>query len=55
MHGLQGTWHRLWGIVAMVRSFGQDPATDDGVATVRAQFEQALGRALTAPEWHAHQ
>ena len=39
----------------MVHSFGHDPATDDGVATVRAQFEQALGRALTAPEWLALQ
>ncbi len=53
VHGLQGTWHRLWGITAMVHSFGQDPSTDDGVVTVRAQFEQALGRALTADEWQA--
>lgn len=51
--GLEGTWHRLWGIVAMVHSFGQDPATDDSVATVRAQFEQALGRTLTPAEWQA--
>ena len=53
VHGLEGTWHRLWGIVAMVHSFGHDPATDDTVAAVRAQFEQSLGRTLTPAEWQA--
>lgn len=53
VHGLEGTWHRLWGIVAMVHSFGQDPTTDESVATVRDQFEEALGRALTPAEWQA--
>ena len=55
IHGLEGTWHRLWGIVAMVHSFGQDPATDEAVARVRDQFEQALGRALTPAERQALQ
>lgn len=53
VHGLEGTWHRLWGIVAMVHSFGQDPTTDESVATVRDQFEEALGRALIPAEWQA--
>lgn len=51
LHGLRGTWHRLWAIIAMTVSFGDDPDNDEGVSTVRGQFERLLGRPLAPVEW----
>lgn len=53
LHGLQGTWHRLWASMCLCYSFGDDPATELTVATVRGQFEQLLGRALEPDEFGA--
>jgi hypothetical protein len=53
LQGLEGTWHRLWGIICLVFGFGNDVESDEGVLTVRAQFEELLGRAMTSPEWSA--
>lgn len=53
LEGLHGTWHRLWGMLCLVFSFGDDIANDPGVATVRSQFEALLGRTMSAPEWGA--
>jgi hypothetical protein len=53
LEGLKGTWHRLWGIVALAHSFGDDVATDLGVADLRLQFQQQLGREMSAQEWDA--
>lgn len=53
LHGIEGTWHRLWGIISLAHSFGSDIQSDDGVATVREQFQAILGRELTPKEWGA--
>jgi len=59
MHGLRGTWHRLWASISASRLWGESPEQQECVATVREQFEAQLGRALTSDEWaqltqHAH-
>ena len=51
LEGLEGTWHRLWGIISLAFGFGDDIETDEGVAAVRIQFEELLGRTMTSPEW----
>lgn len=58
LSGLQGTWHRLWASISMIRLFG---AQDHGelVPDLRLEFEGLLGRAMTIEEWdqlvaHAH-
>ena len=53
LEGLEGTWHRLWGMICLVFGFDDDIATDTGVATVRAQFEKLLGRSMSPQEWDA--
>lgn len=53
LEGVEGTWHRLWAIIALTCGLGDDVDQDDGVATVRAQFEQVLGREMTQSEWAA--
>ncbi len=53
LEGLQGTWHRLWGIICLTFSFSGDVESDDGVATVRAQFERLLGRSMSPVKWGA--
>lgn len=53
LHGLQGTWHRLWASMCLCYSFGEDPSTDLTVRTVREQFEKLLGRALEQQEFDA--
>lgn len=53
LHGLRGTWHRLWAMMCLAHSFGNDVEQDSGVAAVREQFEQHLGRALEQQEWAA--
>lgn len=53
MHGLQGTWHRLWGMIATAHSFGNDVHIDEGVKLVRKQFQELLGRAMSEQEWQA--
>lgn len=52
LHGLEGTWHRLWGIICLSYSFGHKPEEDSAVQEVRAQFEGLLGRALSPDEWN---
>jgi phosphoglycolate phosphatase-like HAD superfamily hydrolase len=49
LHGLRGTWHRLWAALSLSKSWGDLDA--DVVRVVRLQFEQALGRSLSADEW----
>lgn len=51
--GMEGTWHRLWAIMCVTVEFDGDVDSDDGVASVRAQFEQLLGRKLMPAEWGA--
>lgn len=51
LQGLRGTWHRLWASIAMGASLGDSPEQQECVATVRAQFESMLGRALDTSEW----
>lgn len=53
LEGLEGTWHRLWGLICLVFGFGHDVETDEGVLAMRGQFEQLLGRALSVQEWDA--
>lgn len=53
LEGLEGTWHRLWGMICLVFGFGSDVEGDEGVAAVRAQFEQLLGREMSLQEWAA--
>ena len=53
LEGLEGTWHRLWGLICLVFGFGNDVESDEGVLTVRAQFEELLGRAMMPAEWNA--
>ncbi len=53
LEGIQGTWHRLWGLICLVFSFDADPGKDDGVATIRSQFEGLLGRTMSVQEWDA--
>lgn len=53
LNGLEGTWHRLWGIICLAFGFGDDIDKDDGVTTVRSQFEALLGRPLAPEEWFA--
>jgi hypothetical protein len=53
LEGLQGTWHRLWGLICLVFSFEKDPRKDAGVATMRSQFEELLGRTMSDQEWDA--
>lgn len=43
----------LWGFICLVFGFGNDVESDEGVLTIRTQFEKLLGRALTPPEWGA--
>jgi len=53
LEGLEGTWHRLWGMICLVFSFDGNVANDPGVATVRSQFEARLGRTMATQEWDA--
>lgn len=53
LQGLEGTWHRLWGILSLTYQFGDDPDADAGCTEVRLQFEQILGRQLQQQEWSA--
>ena len=53
LHGLQGTWHRLWAMICLAHGMDSCVEEDEGVALVRQQFEQLLGRALDAREWSA--
>lgn len=53
LEGLQGTWHRLWAMICVAFGFGHDVQSYEGVQTVRAQFEQILGRTMTPAEWGA--
>lgn len=53
LHGLEGTWHRLWAIISLAHSFGSNIQVDPGVTAVRDQFEGILGRALIPAEWDA--
>ena len=58
--GLRGTWHRLWASIssqALFSDMGLEP--DDTVDLIRQEFEDQLGRPLSASEWstleaHAH-
>jgi hypothetical protein len=51
LEGIQGTWHRLWAMIAMVHSFGNDIHIDESVKLVRKQFEDLLGRPMSEQEW----
>ncbi len=53
LEGLEGTWHRLWGMIVLMFGFGNDVDADDGVTAVRGQFEQLLGRGMLPEEWNA--
>ena len=53
LDGLQGTWHRLWGIISITYGFGDDVDANESVADVRSQFESLLGRSMSASEWSA--
>jgi hypothetical protein len=53
LEGIEGTWHRLWAMLVLVISIGQDVDTDEGAHTVRAQLERLLGRSMTSKEWAA--
>ena len=53
LEGLEGTWHRLWAITCLASDFEGDVESDEGVQTVRGQFETLLGRKLVPTEWGA--
>lgn len=53
LHGLRGSWHRLWALVALGVALGEDEEHGQAVAAMRDQFESVLGRALSATEWSA--
>lgn len=50
MHGLHGTWHRLWALIVTRARLGDEDILRD-VEVVRAQLEQLLGRTMTVDEW----
>jgi hypothetical protein len=50
--GLQGTWHRLWASISIAEYLGEELGRDL-VATIRADFEGKLGRAISLREWDA--
>lgn len=45
--GLRGTWHRLWAMMVLQEQMG---GAEEGIAEVREQLEQILGRPLTTGE-----
>ncbi len=51
LEGLKGTWHRLWAMLSLAQSFGEDVTQHEGVAEVRRQFQQQLGREVSSQEW----
>ena len=53
LEGIRGLWHRLWAMIALSKLGGGTGVEDEGVVTMRAQFESGLGRALTLAEWDA--
>ncbi len=53
MQGIEGTWHRLWGIIVLSCGFTDNVDADEAVVTVRAQFENLLGREMLPEEWRA--
>lgn len=50
LSGLQGTWHRLWAALSMTRHLDL-PEGDPLIPTLRAEFEDLLGRPLSGAEW----
>lgn len=40
LEGLQGTWHRLWGIISLSFGFGNDVEANEGIATVRTALSR---------------
>lgn len=51
LHGLRGSWHRLWALMALGVALGEDEEHAQAVAEMRVQFEAVLGRAMSAEEW----
>lgn len=51
LQGLRGTWHRLWAMIGTAEIFGDTDGMSEGVSALRGQFEEALGRPMTAIEW----
>lgn len=55
--GIRGTWHRLWSLLSTQESklFGTDQEAiaryEEGVVTVRQEFEGKFGRALSDEEF----
>jgi len=49
LHGIRGTWHRLWALLALAGTLG-DP-DDAAIGMVRAQLEAHLGRPMTPQEF----
>jgi hypothetical protein len=47
MHGLHGTWHRLWGMLVLQKTMGE---AEEGIRTVRGQLDLALGRPISDAE-----
>lgn len=48
LQGIKGTWHRLWGIICLSYSFGNNPDQDDGVKEVRQSVREEFGPKLVA-------
>ncbi len=51
LDGLKGCWHRLWAILVLTHDETLGGPNVQAVVTVRQQFEAALGRPLTDPQW----
>ena len=50
LEGVRGTWHRLWAALSSEYLFGTRESQELCVL-LRAEFEQKLGRQMTAAEW----
>jgi len=48
LHGIRGTWHRLWALMVLDAQLGG--GSQDAIDTVLEQLAQALGRELTPVE-----
>lgn len=49
LHGIRGTWHRLWALLVLAGAMGD--SDDEAIGLVRAQLEAHLGRPMKPQEF----
>ena len=50
LHGLHGTWHRLWAMLVLESATDGAAADDEGLSSIKEQLAVALGREISADE-----